>query len=87
MGVCMVNNIINPIFFRWGLLCKSNISTCACRLCVVPLDQYFLNGQNILKTLIDDLFWKILFYTMKSKFGVHNKFKKIKILVKNQIIK
>jgi hypothetical protein len=84
MGVCMVNTIKDPIFFKWGLLCKFNLSTCACRLCVIPLDQYFIKGQNILKTLINDFLRKILLYTMKFKYGVLDKFKILKVLVKNQ---
>jgi len=46
---------------------------------VVPWDKYFIKGQNILKTFIDDFFRKKMFYTMKSKFGVLDKFKILKV--------
>jgi hypothetical protein len=51
---------------------------------VVPWDQYFIKGQNILKTFIDDFLKKILLCTMKFKFGVLDKLKILKVLVENQ---
>ncbi len=86
MDVCTVNttSIITPISFDGGSCAKDFFEFVHTYLCSLMATTSHWKAKYFL-TFIDNLSKRTLFYTMKTKFGVFDKFKVFKILVENWI--